>query len=97
MEIESSSHDEIKELLAENKRLLLENNNLLHKMRRASLISGILRLVWFLILAGGFTYAYLEYIKPNIKSLQAGLEELKAMTSSTDSLKEWYEGLKSPQ
>ena len=86
---------EIKQLLQENQRLLIENNQMLHKMRRSSFIGAILRIIWALFVIGLIAYAYFNYIQPNIDSIQAKVDTLEAMASGDSSVfKKWFESIK---
>jgi predicted PurR-regulated permease PerM len=86
---------EIKQLLQENQRLLIENNQMLHRMRRSSLIAALFRFLWFLILLGSIGYVYFTYVRPNIESIQEKIATLEAMASSDSSVfKKWYESVK---
>ncbi len=92
-----SGHEEIKKLLVENQRLLLENNQMLHKMRKTAIVGTIFRVIWFFFILGLPIYLYFSYIKPNMGNLMERYSELEQMTGEASSLKEWFESLKSEQ
>ncbi len=90
-----SSTEEIKEILRENQRILTENNQMLRKMRRSSLLASLFRLVYFIIILSSLAYTYLYYIKPNMENIQAKVGTLEALTTGdTSGLKAWYEKMK---
>ncbi len=87
---------EIKQLLQENQRLLFENNQMLHRMRRTTIIASLFRFVSFLIVIGSIGYVYFTYVRPNIESIQAKISTLEAMASSDSSVfKKWFDSIKS--
>lgn len=81
-------------LLEENKKLLTENNHLLRKMRRTTVVASILRFVWFLILLGVVLYAYFTYIQPNFENIKQRTSELESMLPDKASLKSFYDEMK---
>lgn len=85
----------IKNLLEENKRLLIENNQLLRKMRRREIISTVLRVVTWVVFFGGIYYSYTSYIKPNIQNLEEKIQALEKIGVETESLKEFMDSVKS--
>lgn len=94
-----SGHEEIKKLLVENQRLLLENNQMLHKMRKNAIIGTILRMAWFLLVLGVPVYLYFSYIKPNMDNLLDQYGALQEMTKGSSALTDWYQSMteKKPQ
>lgn len=89
-----NQYDRTTALLEENKRLLIENNHLLRKMRRTAILSSILRFLWFLILLGIGFYAYFTYIQPNLESIKERTNNLELMLPDKASLKNLYDELK---
>ncbi len=87
-------NNEIKSLLRENQRLLIENNQLLKSMRRSSIIGTIFRVIWFTILLGVPVYIYFTYIQPNWDNLKAKVDNLEQVTAELDGAKEWFDSLK---
>ena len=87
-------NNEIKSLLRENQRLLIENNQLLKGMRRSSIIGTIFRVIWFTILLGVPVYIYFTYIQPNWDNLKAKVDNLEQVTTELDGAKEWFDSLK---
>ncbi|USN87623.1 MAG: hypothetical protein H6779_04415 [Candidatus Nomurabacteria bacterium] len=84
---------EIKELLKENQRLLIENNQLLHKMRRHSIIGAVFRLLWFVFVIGIILYGYYHYVKPNWENLTSKISELEQASKEVGEAKEWFNSL----
>ncbi len=94
---ESSSEVEkdIKVLLEENHRLLLENNMLLKRMRRNALIATLLRLVWFAIILVASWYAYAMYVAPNLAFMKEQTTLFGELVPENGQLKSWYDQLRS--
>lgn len=72
-----TEHQEIKNLLAENQRLLAENNALLKKMHRNSIFGFWLNIAWiffFLVLPLLALYKFVMPLYGAYSSPQAGLE-----------------------
>ncbi len=88
-----NSHEEIKKLLVENQRLLLENNQMLHKMRKSAFLGTVFRIIWLLFILGLPLYLYFAYIKPNMGNLIEKYSELEEMTQNSSVLREWYDSL----
>ena len=90
MESSNNDNSEIKAILAENQRLLIENNTLLRKMRRDAVISTVFRVIWFAVVVGVPIYLYFNYVLPNWENLQAKIEGLENVTTEMDGVKEWF-------
>ncbi len=95
--LETSNHERIEALLKENQRILIENNVLLHKMRRTAVMSSLLRFVWFLFLLGSGVYVYFTYIQPNLDSIKAEIETVRQMVPTRDAFKQFYESMKAEE
>lgn len=65
-----TTHDELKTLLRENQRLLLENNVMLHKLRRGAMWATAFRVVWFAIIVGLPIALYYFLLEPNLTTLE---------------------------
>ncbi len=85
----------VKQLLEENKRLLIENNLLLRKMRRREVISSVLRIVTWVIFFGFIYYSYTNFIKPNLENLEEKIQALEKIGVETESIKEFMDTFKS--
>lgn len=94
MKFEQDNDNEIKGLLKENQRLLIENNELLKKMRRNGIISFVFRVIWFMFVIGIPIYIYFAYIQPNWEILKAKIDNLEQVTTelegATDGAKDWF-------
>lgn len=88
------SHHEIKKLLNENQRLLIENNEMLRSTRRASRLSAFFRFIWLLALIGSSVYVYFNYIKPNLVFIKEQISNMQVMAEDTSKLKEFYDSMK---
>ena len=88
-----NGHEEIKKLLVENQRLLLENNQMLHKMRRSAFLGTIFRIVWFLVILGVPVYLYFSYVKPNMDNLLGKYNALEEAAQNSTVFKDWYNSL----
>ncbi|MBP9836390.1 MAG: hypothetical protein KBC78_00985 [Candidatus Pacebacteria bacterium] len=86
-------NNEIKALLRENQRLLVENNQLLRQMRKGTIIATIFRLIWFVIVIFIPLYIYFYYIAPNWENIKQQLENLEAMTAEMEGANSWFESL----
>jgi len=71
---QSEEHTEIKELLEENKKLIRENNELLHKMRRWAVAGMVLRVVWYAILIGLPFALYFYILEPYFEAFGSSYE-----------------------
>ncbi len=80
-------------LLQENQRLLKENNRLLVGMRRRArlaFLGSVLRLIiWLGILA----FVYVNYISPQLESLQALFTSLQEVHDQTSATEEWLRSI----
>lgn len=90
-----NNHEEIKRLLVENQRLLLENNQMLHKMHKTALVSSILRFVWFLIVLGVPIYIYFAYVAPNWDNLKAKVQSFEELMQDSSRFEEFIDTFKS--
>jgi Trk-type K+ transport system membrane component len=87
--------NEIKTLLRENQRLLVENNQLLRQMRRGTIIATVFRLIWFVVIICIPLYIYFYYIAPNWENLQQKLENIEDVSAKMEGVKPWFESLNS--
>ena len=65
---------------------MVENNLLLRRMRRSSVINSILRTVWFLVLIGGFVVLYYYYVAPNLEAISGRISEIEQASLGIDSM-----------
>ncbi len=88
---EESSDITIKKLLAENQRLIIENNTILRKMRRDAIIGHIFKVIWVFILLGVPLYLYFTYILPNWEDLKERLDEIDGLKGEINGAKELFD------
>ena len=93
MNPEQYEHEQIKELMTENKRLLTENNMLLHKMYRAAWWSFAFRVVWFFVLIGAPFIVYYYLMEPYFTSLGSSFETFETGLQEVPGWKQFYEAM----
>jgi len=94
---EHHEHEEIKSILLENQRLLIENNQMLHKMRRTAFLGSLLRFIWLVFILIATAYAYLIYIAPYVDILKQKIAEIDQMNAQTEKIQEWYDSVRRAQ
>ena len=65
------------ELLHETYRLSLENNKLLHKMRRNAFWGGIIRMIVYAALLAAPIWFYLSYLAPIVDKMFTEMQQLQ--------------------
>ncbi|KKT77505.1 MAG: hypothetical protein UW75_C0061G0003 [Parcubacteria group bacterium GW2011_GWF2_44_8] len=75
----------------------MENNQLLHKMRRAALLGSLFKFLWILIVLGIPVYAYFNYIAPNMDTIKENYSAIGEMSKDTGYFKQLYENLRQPE
>ena len=70
------------EYLEEIYELLKENNKMLRSQKRARIMSGILRILWFVVVVGVPVWLYFHYIQPALGNLQDNLKVLENLSQS---------------
>jgi Trk-type K+ transport system membrane component len=88
---DKSEHQLLKDLMLENQRLLSENNQLLKKIRRASLISFWLRLVTMLIFIGAPFVLYYYVVEPYFESMGSSFSTFQQGLQEIPGWKQFYE------
>ena len=68
--------EEMKTLMRRNIELTRENNKLLKKIRRNSLIANIMRIVWIVIIVGVPLFLYQYVLQPYLAELGVAYETL---------------------
>ena len=91
METEKRQH--IEELILENQRLLAENNTLLKKMNRRSVLGFWFRLLWSLALIAIPILFYFYYIEPRLESFSSSFEKFEQNVPDISGLKQWYQSV----
>ncbi|MEZ4104167.1 MAG: hypothetical protein R3B60_02685 [Candidatus Paceibacterota bacterium] len=90
---QDNDENEIKDLIKENQRLLIENNQLLRQMRRHSIIGAIFRFLWFVLVISIPVYIYFQYVQPNWENLTTKINELEQTSAEVGEIKEWFNSL----
>lgn len=72
--------ENLEELLRENLRLAQENNSLLRKMRRASLLGFWFKVLFYLVIIGLPIFLYRFYVAEYLHDLQATYEQIRLET-----------------
>lgn len=65
------------ELLLENQKLLIDNNQLLKKMNNRSVLAFWMRFIWFMILIGVPVALYYYVLEPYVTSFGDSIETLQ--------------------
>jgi len=91
----NSEHASIKMMLERNHALLEDNNKLLHKMYRYSIIGIWLRVVWYVVLIGLPFALYFYVLEPYFAALGASYETFSAGMQEIPGWKQFSEVLKS--
>ena len=93
MEINKSENQMLHEMAIENQKLLVENNQLLKKMHKASVISLWLRVIWFSIIIGIPFVLYFYIIEPYFTSLGSSFETFQDGLQEVPGWKQFYEAV----
>lgn len=72
------SHVEMKRLLEKNSELIKENNTLLKKLHRSSLIGIWIRVIWYVLLIGLPFALYFYILEPYFTALGSSYEVFSA-------------------
>ncbi|MCA9358986.1 hypothetical protein KC926_02145 [Candidatus Kaiserbacteria bacterium] len=81
------------ELMLENQRLLIENNQLLKTLKRATVWSFWLKVVWFMILIGAPFVVYYYLIEPYFSSLGSSFQTFQSGLQEIPGWKQFYEAI----
>ncbi len=87
MESSKDTHDEILNLLKENKVLAEENQRLLKKMYRNDMIGIWLRVLWYAVLIGLPFALYFYVLEPYFEAFGANIEVFKQGMAEIPGLK----------
>lgn len=88
-----SEHQQMKELMVENKRLLSENNDLLKKMYRTAWWSFVFRIAWFFVIIGAPFLVYYYLVEPYFTTLGSSFETFEAGLQEVPGWKQFYEAM----
>lgn len=87
---DKSEHQLLHELILENQRLLTENNQLLKKLNRRSVLSFWFRVFWFLFIIGIPFVLYFYVIEPYFTSLGSSFQTFQAGLQEVPGWKQFY-------
>lgn len=90
---DTNEQQQIRELILENQRLLTENNQLLKKMNRRSVIGFWIRLVWFMFILGLPFVLYFYVIQPYFESLGSSFETFQQGLQEVPGWKQFYQAI----
>lgn len=82
--------EQIKSLMLENQRLIIENNQLLKKMNRRSIIGFWFRLLWTLFIIGLPFVLYFYVLEPYFESLGSSFEKFQSGLQEVPGWKQFY-------
>lgn len=88
-----SEHEQLKDLMVENKRLLQENNQLLHKLYKAAWWSFGFRIAWFFVIIGAPFIVYYFLLEPYFTTLGSSFETFQAGLQEVPGWKQFYEAV----
>lgn len=84
--LDGGDHRRIRELLEENAKLLKDNNETLHKIKRHMMWNLIFRIIWYALLLGlpfllyySLIVPYFELFGADYNLFQAGMKELPGL------------------
>ncbi len=86
-------HRELRELILENQRLLTENNQLIKKLNRRSVLAFWFRMFTFLILIGAPFVLYFYVIEPYFTSLGSSFETFQQGLQEVPGWKQFYQAI----
>ena len=88
-----SSHGEIKRLLEKNSELIKENNSLLKKLHKSSVIGIWIRITWYILLIGLPFALYFYVLEPYFAALGSSYEVFSAGMQEIPGWKQFNEAL----
>lgn len=93
MNPEHKEHDQIREILLENQKLMAENNRLLKKLHRNAMWTFWVRIAWFLFIIGLPFVLYFYIIQPYFSALGSSFETFQAGLQEIPGWKQFYEAV----
>lgn len=90
---ERDEHQQLNELVLENQRLLTENNQLLRKMNKRTVISFWFRVLWFFIIIGAPFVLYFSVIEPYFTSLGSSFQTFQEGLQEVPGWKQFHEAI----
>ncbi len=79
------------ELLEEIYELVHENNKMLRAEKRARLFSGLVKIIWMVLVIGVPVWLYFNYLAPILDNMQASIAQLEGLTKVNPQLEEKVE------
>ena len=89
--LHKEEHQVLHELMLENQRLLTENNQLLKKLKKASVINFWFRIIWIAVLIGLPFLLYYYVIEPYFVSFGSSFETFVEGMQEIPGWKQYYE------
>lgn len=93
MDPQQTEHQQIKDLLQDNKRLISENNDLLRRMNRMQRWSMAFRIFWFFLIIGGPFVLYYWVLEPYFTNLGSSFETFEKGLQEVPGWKQFYEAM----
>ncbi len=72
----NNDHEEMLRLMRENSVLIQENNKLLHKLYRHSILGFTVKVIWFAVIIGLPFAVYFYFLGPYIDAFGANYEQI---------------------
>jgi len=91
---DKDEHHILHELMLENQRLLTENNQLLNKLNRRSILSFWFRVTWLLVLVGIPFVLYYFVVEPYFTSLGSSFQTFQDGLQEVPGWKQFYAAMK---
>jgi len=93
MDPHQTEQQQIKDVLLENKRLLTQNNDLLHRMNKMQRWALGFRIFWFLVIIGAPFVLYYWVLEPYFTNLGSSFETFEAGLQEVPGWKQFYEAM----
>jgi len=93
MEPYKDEHQLLQELMLENQRLLVENNELLKKMMKAAVWAFWLKVIWLLVILGVPLVLYYYVVEPYFNSLGSSFQTFQAGLQEVPGWKQFYQSI----
>ena len=88
-----TEHQQLKDLIVENRKILAENNELLKKMYRTAWWSVVLRTVFSLVFIGAPFIIYFFILEPYFTSLGSSFDVFEAGMQEIPGWKQFFEAM----